>query len=617
MIRAAAALAALSMLLFVQTASAADFYATTTPEITQRINQAVASSGSDTVHIAAGTYAIDSTTFPNTVSADDLHIVGAGVGQTVLTGTTSSNPLIYIGLPTTSSSFGGFTLQAQLDSMWQNAAVLARGTLHDFDISLTTDDLDRGTALYLAGGAPVPVAVRDGKVTVNGDSMALNSVTPYGLTIDRVELNHNGGDNSAAGFYVGNSNASDVYSHLTIRGFRFGYWQTRGTTRLEDSLIDMGDVQSATGLLVRDGDSSSDTNINFTGRRLTIVGDGLIQKGVEMGTNPGSGTDTTAWQLDDSVIYGTGSGFTSLTCAGAGATGSPGTIATNVAISAPTGGCTAGIANVLTLTGSPFFDFAAGDFRPRWNSQLVDAGATSAQLAVDGKDLAGGARVVDGDGDSSALVDLGAYEYQRQAPSVMLTPAKTQLTVSEATTFTADASDPEGENLTYAWKIDDAVSPFTGTVLSGGFVAAGTHTVSVTVTDEGGATATASAVVNVSSGEVACPAIPSGFTRAVRAKKAFSWKRKGFSVARSKQKQPYIAVTSTGVLKATITLKRGKKRLKGTQTLKLKKGVNKIVFGGKWGKKRLKKGTYIAVFAPVQSGSCPATEWKQVTLKLK
>jgi hypothetical protein len=58
----------------------------------------------------------------------------------------------------------------------------------------------------------------------------------------------------------------------------------------------------------------------------------------------------------------------------------------------------------------PFFvDAAVGDYRPGSGSPCIDAGDNSAVSTP--FDLMGNPRIVDGNGDASAIVDMGAYEH--------------------------------------------------------------------------------------------------------------------------------------------------------------------------------------------------------------
>jgi hypothetical protein len=69
------------------------------------------------------------------------------------------------------------------------------------------------------------------------------------------------------------------------------------------------------------------------------------------------------------------------------------------------------------VAGDPkFTDPAAGDFSLQQSSPLVDKGDQAA-VVVNEKDLTGGARVLDGDGDGTVRVDIGAFEHTDVPPA--------------------------------------------------------------------------------------------------------------------------------------------------------------------------------------------------------
>jgi hypothetical protein len=68
-----------------------------------------------------------------------------------------------------------------------------------------------------------------------------------------------------------------------------------------------------------------------------------------------------------------------------------------------------------------FVDAAAGNLRLAMASPCIDAGH-SAHASGIGADLDGNPRIVDGDGDGSARVDIGAFEHQPPAPPAPLAP---------------------------------------------------------------------------------------------------------------------------------------------------------------------------------------------------
>jgi hypothetical protein len=70
----------------------------------------------------------------------------------------------------------------------------------------------------------------------------------------------------------------------------------------------------------------------------------------------------------------------------------------------------------LTVADPGFVDPVAGNYALRADSPLVDHGEAALPAGLATTDLAGGARLVDGNGDGVARTDIGAYEYAPPAP---------------------------------------------------------------------------------------------------------------------------------------------------------------------------------------------------------
>jgi PKD domain len=140
------------------------------------------------------------------------------------------------------------------------------------------------------------------------------------------------------------------------------------------------------------------------------------------------------------------------------------------------------------------------NFRLRAPSPLIDAGDPT---DTPGEDLARALRPVDGDGVGGARSDIGAYEYQRQAPKASI-KAPATAAIGEAAAFSASgSSDPDpGDVLSYSWDFGDGGSG-TGSAPTHAFSAGGDYAVTLTATDPTGLKATATAQVQV-------PAAPEG-----------------------------------------------------------------------------------------------------------
>ena len=108
-------------------------------------------------------------------------------------------------------------------------------------------------------------------------------------------------------------------------------------------------------------------------------------------------------------------------------------------------------------------------------------------------DLDGELRLVDGDGADGAARDMGAYEYQRRAPSaVIAAPGGTAFAAGAPVAFSAaGSSDPDaGDTLEYSWSFGDGATA-TGAAPSHTYDSGGPRTITLTVTDPTGLTATA------------------------------------------------------------------------------------------------------------------------------
>ena len=71
-------------------------------------------------------------------------------------------------------------------------------------------------------------------------------------------------------------------------------------------------------------------------------------------------------------------------------------------------------------TAAPVFvNAAAGDFRPAAGAPMVDRGPSTTNPALPVTDLRGETRVLDGNGDGTGVVDIGAFEHRRASAPVL------------------------------------------------------------------------------------------------------------------------------------------------------------------------------------------------------
>jgi len=146
-----------------------------------------------------------------------------------------------------------------------------------------------------------------------------------------------------------------------------------------------------------------------------------------------------------------------------------------------------------------FLDETNGDYHVAATSPIVDAGSNDGAPATD---FDGNARPFDGDRNSVATADMGAYEYQNTAPQITSTPL-TEATEDQLYSYTVVAEDPDSaETLTYTLVEGPsflAINASSG-VLSGTpqtDADAGDHTVTVQVADLNNATDTQTYTLHV------------------------------------------------------------------------------------------------------------------------
>lgn len=292
------------------------------------------------------------------------------------------------------------------------------------------------------------------------------------------------------------SSASDdlVVRNAILEGYSWGNADSSAlkVTAGAATLDDVGVYESGTGAPVAvDVAPAAAGSAALTLRSVTVRGDGqpTLSTGVRA-TCASGGTATVT--LADTAVFGSD---TDLQRAAPGCAMSLDHVRYRTR-DAGTGGTIADGAGVSSGPVGPFGTW----LDPGFDSPLIDAG--SARSAAD-TDVDGRPRVVDGDGDGTAVRDIGASEYQRRAPVAVL--GDTSAWRGSPATFWADASyDPDGGDkgrLTYAWTVDGA-APTTGLdaahqTLTQTFATLGTHAVALTVTDPTGLSDTATATVTV------------------------------------------------------------------------------------------------------------------------
>jgi hypothetical protein len=440
-------------------------------------------SGDDTVAIPAGTYVGN---FDYTFS-NPVQIVGGGMDHTKLISASGGGATLNLNAPASSvrnlsievtvgpgSPALRLTLGGTVDGVRARAAAFA---------TLAVDAADDMTLSH------AEVEVTQGTTAVRQDAGAL---TVSDSTITGVGTDNYGID--VAGFVT-----ADI-GHVRTAGVIFPVSSVNGAaTSVHDSLFVLPPVINATALSAGDFNNAG---VNFVSSlqadRLTVIGQqNYLQTGAEV--SPNSAGDNFTVAIRDSVL----TGFSQpLNCGGSPGAGHVSADYSSLPSGGDNNGCASGGASrTHPVTGTPrFVDAASGDYRLTWDSPLVDAGDPGMLTAA--LDLGGMPRPV-GRGD------VGAYEYQRRAPSVSATAAPAPGSLGNLFAFAATASDPDpGDSpLAYEWQFDDGASA-TGASVTHAFTTLGEHAATVTVTDPAGANASKTVTVDVSAVPASAEPVP-------------------------------------------------------------------------------------------------------------
>lgn len=590
----------------------------------------------DRVFVGTGTIDFDTDVASNVGVGHAVEIIGTGPTTTIFNQLASNATTAMLGLnfedePTSSIKGIGFKIE---ESGNDNIALsMTGGTASNLRFELSQEE--PGPSGQLAGiYAQEHVTVEDSTFVLdgNGTSATRGITTIEPLTVRRSAFIGTGENDFAVGisfFHDTADNEALTIEDSSFTGLSNPITGGGGTVTVLDSLIDLGSMTGITGIQSEIFSGAIDEHsVSLHGT--TIVGSGAFQIGVLSGVGA-SGANTMLLEINvsDTLIDLSGASVADIYCTAAGVN-AEGDLDVRDSMLRQVSGATSCddgfFSNLDPVTTPPVYvNAAAGDYRPHWQSLVIDAGFESATRPVGDTDLGGKPRIVDGNRDGAARIDIGAYEYQEQPPTTpTISSAPAAGIAGEPVTLAASASEEKGGPITYQWSFGDGTTG-TGAQVAHTFAAPGSYTVGVTATTVSNVSSSAATTILVAAKPKAVVKVgkPTGSFKVV------GKRGKAFALGTSRSK-PRIQVKSTLDVSAKLTLakvkagyasgkkcvakkpKKGKRKrcdlaLKGSQTVKLKAGTSYLTFGGKFARKKLARGKYKLTATPADGGKAGTT----------
>jgi Ca2+-binding RTX toxin-like protein len=439
------------------------------------VNAAIAASAGadarDRIEVGPGT-------FTESVAANgpqDVDIVGQGPGITVFTG--AANPIFAMFDPESTATGIGVRLTANGQTGFDSG-----GTLSNVGVTQAATGVDNAAlGILLESGGTVSNCTVD---------------LPTGAGVNHIGVRTGGNGNPRAsdctlrtnGFGVVDDRVggSATFERLRINASQ-GVYSLRGTSVAQNLVITLNDALSS-GVMA---DATVGSTAAITVFHTTILAPGNSFAAVGARTLSAGRTSTV---LARDLIVRTTDNHTYADQSGGGSA------SVNIDYSDYDQSASLVLAGTVihgthSVNVDPrFVNAAAADYRLRFDSPLIDAGDTAGGgTPFDFRRLT---RIVDGNGDGAARRDMGAFEYQRAAPTAAIA-APASASQSAAVAFSAaGSSDVDGDSLTYSWRFDDGATA-TGVSASHAFATPGPHGVQLTVVDAAGLHATASRTIDV------------------------------------------------------------------------------------------------------------------------
>lgn len=446
--------------------------------------QAANDNGSGVDDIVIGTGTFPQTNVVAGVS-NPVHILGGGIGETVLEGATSGSGLTLYG---PNQSITGLTIH-EPDHGHTTALYLDGGVATNVRVDQRDNSNGSVYAVLLHGGASL----------LDSDALARTTTAPttYGIYVsnDTLEPSLISNVTAQGGYGIDTAGSGPAAIRFTrVTGNYYGVMAAADGTLVEDSIVSGGPL---VGYL-----STGTADILTTARHVTL-------RGTYAGVQSYVSGHTARMVVSNTAVVGGGPDPETADLSIQTGSGAVGRLEADYSFFRAAHVIQAGAGTEQYVPGAHNIDGADArlldDLRPRFDSPLVDAGDPVPAAGEPMSDIAGEFRAVNG------RTDIGAYEYGRHAPTVSASAGATSAAVGEPVTFKAAAVDADpSEFPDVTWTFDDGTTA-SGLVVAHAFATAGPHVATAKATDPTGLSASSGAAVTIFPAAVPAKAMAPAF----------------------------------------------------------------------------------------------------------
>ena len=402
-------------------------------QLQMALDDAGLTAANDTVRIAPGSYTnTGDFSYPDPAGGGTVSIEGSGQAQTTLTTTlqaaTDQSVLTLLGAGNSVSDLT-ILIPAPPDvSPSDQGLVMTFATATRVSVLGPAADnahgVEMGGGTFQSGTVDLQVNAPSGNRAI----FASGNQTIQGTTIQ-----------STTGFGGPGSGGTTTIDRSTIKAKATAVGTDAGTVQVSNSIIDLGNNNSAVGLSATNFNAST-APMTINADHVTIAGGGANSIGARARANNATVAQTATVTLENSIVSGPAvplrreadnNGTANLTTSYSNYP-SAGIVDTND----PDGMGMTGMGSLTqtnhTELAPGFVDPASGNYHLASGSALIDIGDPATPVGADAMDIDGDIRPIDGNDDGTARRDIGADEFfvapPPQPPQPDTDPPETEIT---------------------------------------------------------------------------------------------------------------------------------------------------------------------------------------------